>query len=268
MARLAERLAGQPRACRGWQLYLLWLAAPRRLWTLPLLRRAVATPRVSELISGEIDSPEGMPQALADLAQLLESPFSVSERLFRQIVRGVDVHLDSAAMAARMQQRLAALGAHETASVVSRVRSRLADLLVPVLERAPSLASAAERGPILDQARERVRARFFRDLEAQSKDYSERQRDENSLDALTEWRIWAATRYAAERLLELDPGAEQAMFLSLYAPANNFAVFLQNRRKQPVLALEVYGWLLAHARGNASATDLLSRNVRASDAQC
>jgi hypothetical protein len=268
MARLAERLAGQPGACRDWLLTLLWLAAPRRRWTLPLLRRAVATPRVREPALAENAVAGDLPRALADLAQLLDSPFSVSEPMFRQTVRGVDAQLDSAAISARVQQRLAALGAYETPSVISVVRSRLADLLVPVIEQAPSLANGAERGPILEQVRERVRARLFRDLEVQSKDYSERQKEEKSLDALAEWRVWAATRRAAERLVELDPGAEQAMFFSLYAPANNFAVFQQNRRKQPVLALEIYRWLLPHARDNAAATDLLTRNIRASDAQC
>jgi hypothetical protein len=268
MARLAERLAGEPRACRNWLLVLLWLAAPRRLWTLPLLRRAAATPRIREAASTEIAGAGDLPRALADLAQLLGSPFSVSEPMFRQTVGGVDAALESPATARRVQERLAALGAYETPPVIASIRSRLADLLVPVVEQAPDLASGAEPGATLDRARERVRARLFRDIEAQSKDYSERQRDEKGLDMLAEWRVWAATRQAAERLVELDPGAQQAMFFTLYAPANNFAVFQQNRRKQPILALEIYRWLLSQARDNAAATDLLKRNIRASAAQC
>src|SRR5262245_44408240 len=44
MARIGERLTGDPRAWRSWQLWPCFLLAPRRLATYPLFRRALAVP--------------------------------------------------------------------------------------------------------------------------------------------------------------------------------------------------------------------------------
>jgi hypothetical protein len=178
----------------------------------------------------------------------------------------LDGALGRATTRALLEQRLLALGAKGDAdAIIHGFRERLVDLLAPIIEESPGLAGGQERGPIFAQATERVRARLFRDLEAQCRDYGERHRSETSLDALAEWGAWALTRDCADRLLALDPGAENALFHTMYVPTCNFAVFQHNKCKRPPLAHDVFSWLRLHSQSDAAASKLLTDNMRAGD---
>lgn len=142
----------------------------------------------------------------------------------------------------------------------------LADLLVPVIEERPSLGNGGDLGPTFDRAVERVRSRLFGDIEAQCRDYTDRLGAKSALSADTEWEAWAAMRCAADRLLELAPEVENTLFQIMYVPACNFAVFQQNIHKRRALAHDIYTWLHKHSHSDASAVQLLLRNVRASKA--
>jgi hypothetical protein len=111
-----------------------------------------------------------------------------------------------------------------------------------------------------------VRIRLFRDIEAQCKDYNDRLKGESSLTAIAEWAAWAVTRDAANRLLELVPESEIALFHAMYVPVCNFAVFQHNKCMRRTLAHEIYSWLHRHAQSDPSASQLLLGNVRASEA--
>ena len=95
---------------------------------------------------------------------------------------------------------------------------------------------------------------------------ADRQKGENSLASVAEWEAWAVVRDAANRLLELAPDSEIALFHAMYVPVCNFAVFQHNKCMRRALAHEIYSWLYRHSQNDPSASQLLLGNVRASAA--
>jgi hypothetical protein len=264
LARIAERLTGDPRGCRDWQLWLCWMAAPRRIATFPLLRRALGVPN-GKTCALEPPIAASLPDALAGLARALEHPYADDEALARS-VGGIDAVLDQPAIRARVQQRLQALGASpEVDAVLAGLRARLGDLLVPLIEESPRAAAGEAHGAILEQARERVRARLFRDIEAQCKDYNDRQVRQRSLNELAEWNAWAVTRDQSNRLLQLSPESENALFHTMYTPVCNFAVFQHNTCRRIGLAYDIHSWLYVHCGSDAAASQLLAGNMRSGE---
>jgi len=267
VARIAERLSGDARGARAWQLWLIWLMAPRRRATLPLLRRALAVPRVIE--PPDVVPPpaaEELPQALAAFAGALPDRSARAPAALGAAVAAVDAGLDAAATRALVTERAETLGVQSDAeAAVAGARKRLSDMLVPLFEDLPWLASARTGTPILDQAIDRVRVRLFRDIEAQCKDYDDRRNRQDFSTAAAEWEAWAMTRDAADRLLALAPDSEPALFQSMYSPMCNFAVFQHNLCKRIALGYAIFFWLYRHAQLDASAMRLLESNMKASD---
>src|SRR5262249_10547445 len=148
LARMAERLTGDPRGCRDWQLWICWMAAPRRIATFQLLRRALGTVRGKSCAAEPLVA-TSFPDARAGLARALAHPYADDEALARS-VGGVDAALDQPAMRALVQQRLQALGAAgEVDAVLSGLRARLSDLLIPLIEESPRAAAGEASGAIL-----------------------------------------------------------------------------------------------------------------------
>jgi hypothetical protein len=267
MARIAERVSGAPRGARDWQVWLIWLMAPRRRATLPLLRRALAVPRATE--PPDVVAPpaaEALPQALAAFADALPDRSARAPVVLAVAAAGVELSLEAAATGATIAERAEALGAQNDAeAVVAGMRTRLADLLVPLLEDIPSLAGGSPRSPILGQAVDQVRVRLFRDIEAQCKDFEDRRKREDFSSAAAEWEAWATMRDAADRLLALSPESEPVLFQAMYSPMCNFAVFEHNTCKRITLGYAIFSWLYRHAQLDASALRLLESNMKASD---
>jgi hypothetical protein len=161
---------------------------------------------------------------------------------------------------------LQALGAPgEVDAVISGLRSRLSDLLVPLIEESPRAAAGEVGGPILEQAIGRVRTRLFRDIETQCKDYDDRRRRHRSLNELAEWDAWAVTRDQSNRLLQLSPESENALFHTMYTPVCNFAVFQHNTCRRIGLAYDIHCWLYLHCGSDAAASQLLAGNMRSGE---
>jgi hypothetical protein len=102
---------------------------------------------------------------------------------------------------------------------------------------------------------------LFRDIEVQCRDYKEQK--ETFLDAPFEWERWAVLRDNADRVLALDPASESALFLTMYAPVCNFAVFQHNELGRHTLAHAMFMWLLPRAGSDAQAQRLLAQNASA-----
>ncbi len=264
VARMAERLVRDPKAVPDWWLWLAWLIAPRRRATIVLLRRALAVPRTLLPVTEEpSEPPADLPDALGALGRSIDQRFALDGPALTRAVNAVDAALDLPETRARIEQRLLALGARSDAeSIAFGFRKRLIELLVPVLEQSPALAAGG--GPIMEQAVERVRSRLIGDVEAQCKDYWERQKNENALDPLAEWQTWALTRDAADRLVQLVPTAVPTVFQTMYVRVCNFAVFQHNKYRRLALANEMYSWLAHHCQNDAAATQLLRKNMAAS----
>ena len=205
VARIAERLVGDPKAWPAWRLWLCWIIAPRRRPTLALVRRALAVPAPEP--SGDAGpAAEALPDALAVLACELSRNEGQDGRALGDAVGAVEAALDRPAARAALEQRLLALGGRQAPdAAVASFRKGVADLLVPIIEASPTLAAESGHPSAFDQAIEQVRARLFGDIDAQCKDYNERRRRAQSLDVLAEWSAWAVTRDCAERLLQLVP---------------------------------------------------------------
>jgi hypothetical protein len=191
MARIAERLIGDPRGARDWQLWLIWLLAPRRWATLSFLRRALAVPRAIKPPEVAPFVAESLPQALRHFADALPSPCAQGGAVLAAAVGAVDAMLDDPATRTAIAERARAIGAqNDPDAVVASVRTRLVDFLAPLFEQAPGLAGASLGTPTLEQAIERTRMRLFRDVEAQCKDYDARRNKQDFATASGEWEAW------------------------------------------------------------------------------
>jgi hypothetical protein len=262
MARIGERLTGDPKAWRNWLLWPCFLWAPRRRLTYPLFRRAL---RVQARRSVSPDAPPSsteLPLTLGGLARALEHANAHDGELLARSIDAVDRELDS--MHELIQQRLAVLGGRgDAGSVLAQFRQRLIDLVTPLIEDDPYLARAAQPDSIMEEAAWQVRRRLLGDIDTQCKDYRERTAGEDSLDLVAEWEAWARLTSFANRLLELDSADENILFQMVYAPVCNFAVYQHNGRKRIALAHDMFVWLLRYAQGAPEARQLLAKNVKA-----
>jgi hypothetical protein len=262
IARMIERLLGEPHACRDWLLIVLWAGAPRRRQTLPLLRRALARPR-GHKPAPEAPAPENLAQALASLASVIMRSFGQDGRSLAPATCDIDRLLDSARTRVMIGERLVATGARsDPGAIVSGVRKRLTDWLAPIIEEAPHLIGKGARSRLLIQAAEEARKRLFNDIEARCRDSKRLATQDIETDALTTWEMWATTRNRAERLTVLAPEIADSLFQVLAVPMNNFAVFQQEKLRRKALAHEIYSWLYDRARKDTAIADVLLRNVR------
>jgi hypothetical protein len=231
-----------------------------------LLRRALAVPRAEKQTADGPPIADSLPNALAGLAHILENRFVRYRESLARAVAGVDAAINLAVTRARVQERLQVLGSqNDVATVTAALQARLNYLLVPLIEEFPRIAAGA-RAPILDQAIERVRARLLRDIEAQCRDYDDRQDNQRSLNELGEWGTWAVTRHQADRLLELSPESEDMLFHRMYVPVCNFAVFQHNACRRIGLAYDIHTWLYLHSTSDPAATRLLMKNMTSGEA--
>jgi len=262
MARIGERLTGDPKAWRAWQLWPCFLLAPRRRATYPLFRRALAVPVRRSAQPDATPTVAALPFALGSLARAIEGASAHDGEALARSIDAVDSHLDS--MRDQIEQRLNALGGRgDAGAVLSAFRQRLIDLVTPLIEDDPCLAHTAQRGSITDQVVWQVRRRLFGDVEARCKDYRDRTMEQRSLDLASEWKEWAMLRGSADQLLELDPDVERVLFQTVFASVCNFAVFQHNGRKSIALAHDMFIWLLRHSRSDPQALQLLAKNVQA-----
>jgi hypothetical protein len=262
MARIGERLTGDPKAWHNWQLWPCFLWAPRRRVTYPLFRRALRVPVRRPVSPDAPPRTTGLPVTLGGLARALERANAHDGELLAQSIDAVDRDLDC--VHEMIEQRLGVLGGRgDAGSVLAQFRQRLIDLVTPLIEDDPYLARAAEPDSIMEQAVWQVRRRLLGDIDARCKDYRERTAGEGSLDLVAEWEAWARLTSSANRLLELDLAAENILFQMVYAPVCNFAVYQHNGRKRIALAHDMFVWLLAYAQGAPEARQLLAKNVQA-----
>jgi hypothetical protein len=263
IARMVERLLGEPHAGRNGLLIVLWAGAPRRRQTLPLLRRALARPRGRKPAAVEAPAPGNLAGALGCLASVVTTSFGQNGRSLASATSDIDRLLDSAETRVRIAERLVATGARQDpGAIASGVKTRLADWLDPIIEEAPHLIGGGVRSPLLIQATEKARKRLFNDIEARCRDGTRLAAQNIETDALITWEMWATMRNRAERLTVLAPEIADSLFQVLAAPMNNFAVFQQQKLRRKALAHEIYSWLYNRVRQDTAIADVLLKNIR------
>jgi hypothetical protein len=269
VARIAQRLTGQDMARKNWQLWGLWLIAPRRRLLLPLLRRALAVPYAKPAIDVPLPPTSHLSEALADFLYLLEqhkgqTGTTFSNTWLNDAVQRVEMQLDHPVTQQAIEHRLRALGAPaEHMAVMQKLRQKLVTMIIPFVEATPSLAQAPVIAPSLQQAVTTVRSRMFQDIQVRCADYAHRSNEKTSLDTQTEWQAWAVLCEIAERLLRLDPAAEESLFQEMFVPLCNFAVYQHNQVKRIYLAHDMFSWLHAHSLSNPEARAVLAKNKNA-----
>lgn len=262
MAQTFAGLAPLPK----WQLWLLWLIAPRRLRLRPLLERALSTgPRQSETV---LACPRDLPAALALLAQVLaktaQHSGEVSSDEFLAAVQSVTLCIEGDEMRTRVEQRLAVLdpsGRPSADPVVSEFRSQVVNLISPIVIAHPKMAAGGRDQPLIAEALRQLQAAAFESIEMRAKDLAQRAEKKQELDSLSEWQSWAILCDAANRLLALEPAAEATLFEAVWQPLLTYAVFQHNHLTRKAFAQDIFRWLRAHAHGNRRIFDLLNKNL-------
>ena len=270
VAHMAERLAQKPGAATDWKLRLLWLYAPRRRATLPLLRAALAVTRVETMVRPRRPLPEDLPEALAALAEFIlrqrEADYKPDRQLFQGIVRTIDNELAKPAWQANLRRKTAGIpGAPPQAAdtACQAFRRQLAGRLVPILESTPQLAATAETMPLIKEAIENIDQRLQRDIQSRCKDYRTRTLERKLLPATEEQRLWEQLSGSANCPLKLAPERRPTVFLEMFAAVNNFAVHMHKEAHGSRLPHDMVNWLFRNAGGNREARDLAERNMRA-----
>jgi hypothetical protein len=269
MGAIASRLARLPNAASDAWLWVLWVIAPRRRATLPLLRRALEVPR---------DTREALePEPRAEEAEArADEPFTVALRRHAECLtapdggrmaasgREWDALRASPEAQAQLARRALGLGAHVSADAA------LVRLLDTAAEDLTVHAHVAEPGaggcPTLDAVLARARQQDFDEIESGAAAMRSRTQRKEALHPLQEWMAWTSLRLACERVAR-GGGAQvrRTAFTSAYEPACNWAVWLFNARTEKLLAHLVFRWLLTEARAahDVQAIHLMEKNMRA-----
>jgi hypothetical protein len=272
MGAIARRLTRDVRAPSDRALWLAWIAAPFRLATLPLLRRALSVPRGTGTQNAQPivalgRSSEALGDALqahaACLREPTESTLLAAGRAWGNVGYGsCALHFERA-----FNHRLLALRAktHPQAALSSLLATAESDL-APLLDGVP--AALLAKSETLEAAAGRARRRAMDEIESRAHAMAQRTARKTALHVSGEWMEWGALRRLCDRVARDAPDAvRRATFATVYAPACNYAVWLFNVRDEKLLANGIFRWLLEEARfaSDAAALKVLEKNVKAGE---
>ena len=267
MSVCAERLLRLPTALGDGWLWLYWALAPGRRATLPVLRRALATPFGEPLPALDPDEFEDegedapLATALRRHARCLASPRDArlaDAAVAWDAVRGAPY------VKALLERRAMGLGATQAADAAlgRLIDTAETDLAVHAKEMTSSSPSPSVT---LEGAIARARRHDLDEIEAMAAALRDRANRRAAIHPIEEWAAWASLRERCERVSRRGgPVTRRAVFGVVYGPACNWAVWLFNERLEKLLAHQVFRWLLFEAQltEDARAFDLLERNVR------
>jgi len=268
MGAIARRLLGvdapSDLALRG-----LWLAAPHRRRTLPILRRALAVPRrpggeVSGASPRQGDPREVLAAALSAHAACLACPTGAALVAAGQ---AWDAASRAPSVRAFFARRAAALDARQTPDgALERLLETARQDLAPLVAQASP--AVVERSPLLGEAAALARRDRMAEIEELVRAMAARSSRRVAVPVAEEWMDWGALRSACDRVNRgARAEARRALFVTVYGSACNHAVWLYNARDQRLLANGMFRWLAREARtvGDAAAAELLEKNVAVGD---
>ncbi|WP_437295515.1 hypothetical protein [Sorangium sp. So ce426] len=270
----AARLLGGAAAPGAVELWLRWLAAPRRRATLPLVRRALAAGDDAPRPEPEQPEPCAAKVAEGDLwsravllhaALLLRPRGQVSGDDLRRLGGAWDAALDDERAQAELRERAASLGASGAQAALGPLARAVEEDLAATLRAARvPLAEWDDLGATIGRTRRRLRDELLSEVELACDALRRRVDERRELPALSEWCEWTALRAQYEAAAELV-GAEfrRLAFPKLHADVCHAAVWLFNTRKERVIANAMFRWLLAEAEalGDSRLTALQRGNV-------
>ncbi len=265
MGAIAQRLLGDAKAPSRAALVVLFLVAPHRRATLPILRRALAVPRSTSTQHQADPDRDALDHALEMHVAFLRAPTARAVVRAGQAWDAVRASPSAAAIVARRALAVEVSGDVALERMIERVASELAPYVSRVLprERASSVTLTA--------AQEHARRLAFDDIETLATALQARHASKTPLNVLSEWCEWSALRTRCERLFREtdDADARRAAFEIVYPASCNYAAWIFNARLEKLLANGIFSWLLTEAKAvgaNESVTALLTRNVDAGHA--
>jgi hypothetical protein len=244
MASIAARLLGDADAPSPLALRLLWLLAPQRRATLPLLLRALAMPAPASppLAADSLEA------ALRAHATFLRTPTSAT---VAGAARAWDLVREAPEVRALVIKRAAALEAPSATGpdgLVSGLVDRAAGELAPYADRAPPRVAATS--PTMQRACAEARRRDLDALDDAAGDVRKRADWEKSMHVFAEWSAWTSLRVRGERLRRTHGDeTRRVVFDALFNAGCNYAVWLFNVRGERLLAHGIFRWL--HDEGKA-----------------
>lgn len=273
VARIGERLIRRPTALNNWQLWLLWLLAPRRKMLKPLLMRALSTTRLTRSRSYTQTLTKKLPEALAKLNHILvvaqtEHASSATQARFLNIINSIDHIFGTTDLSAHIETRVQAINVTPNVSaemIILMLREYLVELITPVVKQFPQLAQDIRDTSFLSESIGKIKHDLFEDIEVRCNDYKNRTTTQTRIALFLEWQTWAQCREVADRLLILSPSSQDALFRVMFAPVCNFSVFQHNILERKALAYNMSTWLYQYSEGFPNDAELLAGNMAVYD---
>ena len=261
-------------------LFWLWLRAPHRQATWPLLQRAQnSTPQAPSApaqaaVAGP--QPADLCAALRELVTLLSAEHRVlTPGQFVQVCRTWEAALKNPLTQRQLTERTLSLGQGGPGgpdAVLRELRSQVAAVVgvrlresgLPIgqlLGDGTADAGATELGVA---AAHTVRTQLLEEIEQACDALHDRTIDKRALPVPDEWREWAAVLARYRRVCDLGGQAVRRLaWAPLHREACSFAVWLWNERREKVLANAVFRFLLSEAEtlGDESRLTLARKNV-------
>jgi hypothetical protein len=271
---VAARLTGVAPLPNDLLLQWRWFAAPRRLATRELLRRAVAAPATTRKVDDRRHTrpaptlPDGPPLLAAMTLHahtLAGAPTRVTRAEVARLARLWDAALADPQLEAQIDARGEALGSHASSRTSDTLAEAVrADLLALVRAAGLELGTLGEDSELLGRAARRLHGELLDGLEIATAALESRTDAKRELPAIDEWQSFLAVREQYAEAVSLGGlPLRRLAFATVHAPVCGLAVWLWNTRAERALANAMFGWLLAEAIivDDAEAIRLQERNV-------
>ena len=279
---VAARLTGVAPVPNDLVLQWQWFAAPNRVGTYALLRRAVAAPRKTIDTGGRNEKekedederpaptlPDGPPM-LAAMAlhahTLTREPKRITRSELGTLARAWDAALADPQLDRTIEERGEALGSHASArnsvALADAVRD---DLLALIRAAGLELGSLGDDSEILGRASRQLHGELLDALEVTIGALEGRVEGKRELPPIDEWQAFLSLREQyAEAVAVGGLALRRLAFTSVHAPVCALAVWLWNNRGERAIGNAMFSWLLAEAIivDDAEAIRLQERNVR------
>ena len=240
MGLIALRLRSEHDAPSDLVLWLAWLAAPRRLATRPILRRALSVPARAAASGGDAPARSAtgsLEEAVAAHAAFVRAPSSAT------VVRAAQAW--DAARAAPSASPLVARRALALQTAPDSALARVFETAEFDLSSYADLAADGAESATLEAAAARARRVELADIETIAGALRDRTLRGAVLDPADEWMEWTALRAMCERARGEGTNLERrrTVFSIVYAAACDHAAWLHNAQGQKLLANSIFRWL-------------------------
>jgi hypothetical protein len=271
---VAARLTGIAPLPNDLILQWRWFAAPHRLATRELLRRAVAAPATTRKVDAREHAraaptiPEG-PPLLAAMAlhahTLAGDPKRVTRAEINQLARAWDAALADPQLEQQIDARGELLGSHASSrSTEMLAEAAREDLLALVRVAGLELGTLGDESELLGRATRSLHGELLDGLEIATSALESRVESKRELPAVDEWQSFLALREQYAEAVSLGGlPLRRLAFSTVHGPVCGLAVWLWNNRKERAIANGIFSWLLAEAIivDDAEAIRLQERNV-------